>query len=391
MNSLKLDIHNKTIAIFSANYLPHLGGVENFTYNLSEQLEKTNNHAIIITSNVFNLAEHEVSASGAEIFRLPCHSLMDGRLPIPHKNRNFIKLLYSALQQNIDYVVINTRFYPLSLIAADSAKQLDIKPIVIDHGSAYLTLNNPIIDSFIKVYEHVITSLLKRRPCDYYGISQASLEWLKTFHIKAKGVINNSIDADAYFKKVSKRNFRLEFGLHDEDFLVCFIGRLIPEKGIIPLVESAEYYSRTNSNIHFVLAGDGPLKQFVIDKNLKNIHLSGIIAPNDVASLLTQSNVLCLPSRSEGFATSLLEASACYTPSIVTNVGGVAELIPSSKYGIVIKDASQADICKAIEQLYNNQINAIQIGENVGRRVRKLFSWQETTKKVLWACQQANN
>lgn len=391
MNSSNLDIHNKTIAIFSANYLPHLGGVENFTYHLSEQLEKMNNHAIIITNDVFNLAKHEVLESGVEIFRLPCHSLMNGRLPLPLKNHDFTKLLHAALQQNIDYVLINTRFYPHSLIAANFAKQLDIRPIVLDHGSDYLTLNNPLIDTAIKTYEHIITSLLKRCQCDYYGISQASLQWLSTFNIKGKGVINNSIDADAYLAKASKRNFRHEFDLCDKAFLVCFTGRLIPEKGIIPIMEVAECFARTNPDIHFVLAGDGPLKKVAIAKNLNNLHLTGIIPPADIASLLIQSNVLCLPSRSEGFATSLLEASACYTPSIITKVGGVAELIPSSEYGIVIEEASQKNICKAIDQLYNNQAVAIQIGKNVGHRVRKFFSWQETASKVLYACRQANS
>ncbi len=382
--------NKKTIAIFSANFLPNIGGVENFTSNLSETLEALGHHAIIVTNNIFDLADHELLDSNAEIYRLPCLPLINGRLPIPRKNDEFKKLIREISQRKIDYIIINTRFYPHSLIAIKIAKQMKIIPIVIDHGSDYITLGNFFTDSIIKIYEHFITTMLKKYPADYYGISQASLQWLKTFHINGKGIINNSIDSDAFLSKASKRDFRAELKLSKNIFLICFVGRLMPEKGVIPLLNCAEYYSKYNPSIHFAFAGVGPLEKEVSKRNLCNLHLLGELDPPDVAALLQQSNVFSLPSRSEGFSTSLLEASACYTPSIITNVGGVAELIPSKDYGFVIDKPTADKLIVAIDTLANNKELAYQMGQNVGKRVRSYFSWTYTANKTLTACREAN-
>ena len=210
----------KTLFIYSANYLPNIGGVEKYTHNLANQLEHLGVHACIVTNNVFNLAEEETLESGATVYRLPCHPLIGGRLPVPRRNATFDKLLRRIYSQPTDYLVINTRFYPHTFLGVKHAENHNIKPIVIDHGSAYLTLGNPIIDLAVKAHEHMITALLKRHPIDFYGVSNESVKWLKTFGIEGKGVLNNSIDADSYYASASNRDFRNELQLADDDFLV---------------------------------------------------------------------------------------------------------------------------------------------------------------------------
>lgn len=390
LSSLTNPSGKKTMLIFSANYLPNIGGVEKFTCALSNELEKIGHHAIIVTNNVFDLADHGKLYSGAEIYRLPCFSLIEGRLPIPRKNAKFRKLLKSIMREEIDYVLINTRFYPHSLLGAKIAQKKNITPVIIDHGSAYLTLNNAIADPLIKAHEHTITTILKRYHGVYYGISHASLKWLRTFRIEGQGVINNSIDADAFLRQASKRDYKKELYLASDNFLICFTGRLIPEKGIIPLLECAEYFANADRGIHFAFAGDGPLKKYITEKRLPNTHLLGKMNAPDIASLLLQSDAFCLPTRSEGFSTSLLEAAACYTAPIITNVGGVSELIPSPDYGIILKTASKESLTSAILDLATNKERTHQIGQNIGERVREQFSWRDTATKVLNACHNAN-
>ena len=380
----------KTILLFSANYLPTIGGVEKFTASLSSELEKLGHHAIIVTNNTFNLPEQETLATGAEIYRLPCLSIIDGRLPIPHKTKKYKQLVSKITQINVDYILINARFYPHSLLGAKIAKKKNITPIILDHGSNYLTLNNTALDYIVKLYEHAITALLKKYCGAYYGISQASLNWLKTFKITGSGVISNAIDADDYFSHASTRDYRNELKLPDGSFIVSFTGRLIKEKGILPMLEAAEFFLQKDPSIHFVIAGDGPLKKHIVEKNLPNTHYVGKITPPDIAALLVQSNVFCLPSRSEGFSTSLLEASSCYAPSITTNVGGAAELFPNINFGITLNSATKKEIVESIYYLKQHPEQASAIGANAGNRVRELFSWNNTVSHFLDACMSAN-
>ena len=81
----------KRICLFAANYLPNLGGIERYVYNLSKQLIAMGHEVTVVTSNVFRLYSHEVSDEGIEIYRLPCRNVMKGRYPILKRNREFTR------------------------------------------------------------------------------------------------------------------------------------------------------------------------------------------------------------------------------------------------------------------------------------------------------------
>ena len=75
--------------IYSANFLPNIGGVEKFTDTLARQLNALRHSATIVTNNVFNSLAHATLESGAEIFRLPCRPFLNGRLPYPRQGQDF--------------------------------------------------------------------------------------------------------------------------------------------------------------------------------------------------------------------------------------------------------------------------------------------------------------
>ena len=168
-----------------------------------------------------------------------------------------------------------------------------------------------------------------------------------------------------------------------------FTGRLIPEKGINELLETARKLS-DKPNIKFALAGDGPLMSMLESSNPGNLTLLGRLQANDIAALLISSDAFCLPTRSEGFSTSLLEAAACYTTPIITNVGGVPEMIPDDRFGIILQSQSSEEIAKSIIKVQSNPTQNHKMAQNIGMRVRTEFSWQKTAEKVLLACQNAN-
>ena len=379
----------ETYCIFSANYLPNIGGVEKYTQNLAFALEGLDKTVIIVTNNCFDLLSHENISPNISIYRLPCYPLFNGRFPLPKKNTEYKKLLKQLNKEKIDYVSINTRFYPHTFTGVKLAESKDIKPIVVDHGSAYFTFGNSFIDIFVRAWEHFVTALLKRHDIDFYVVSKAGLRWLTNFKITGKGVLNNSIDAKFFHAQSSQRDFRNELGLAESDFIVSFIGRFIPEKGIIPLTEAAKQL-QSHTDIHFLFAGDGVLKKTIEEYQLSNVHLLGKIDSNDVAALLETSDCFCLPTRSEGFSTSLLEAAACETTSIITHVGGVDELIPTDEYGVIIGDTSPEIISKAILELYDNPELNKKMAKKIYERVVNDFSWEKTAERTIAACQAAN-
>lgn len=377
----------RTFCIFSANYLPNVGGLERYTKNLAYELAAQGDKAIIVTSNVFLLPEREALAPNIEIVRLPCYRFLGGRCPVSRKNERY-KFLYDQLMaEQIDYVMVNTRFYRHSLEGVRLAEQKGIRPIVVDHGSAHLTLGNPVLDIAVAGYEHAITNRLKRHDVDYYAVSQASCAWIEHFGISSQGVLNNSIDAASFRAAASGRDFRAEQGIGNKT-VISYIGRFIPEKGIVPMLDAAELLQ--GEDVTFFLAGDGPLKRDIESRGLSNVRLLGRLEGPEVADLLLTSDAFCLPTRSEGFSTALLECAACATPPIVTRVGGVDELLPGGDGGFILEHATASEIASHIRSLAQQPEMGKEMGKRLQNRVDEEFSWASTANKVRAACEKAN-
>ncbi len=374
------------ICIFSALYKPSTGGVEIFSENLAKTLTRSGYRAIIVTSNTHDLP-NRTTEDGVEVIRLPCHSLMGGRLPIPRKDHTYARLLEELYGQEIDHILINTRFYPHSQEGAAFAERKNIKPVLLDHGSAYLTLGNPVIDSILHSYERFMTHRIKRHVTDFYGISQASVQWLTHFGIAAEGVITNALDGHSFTEAASLRDFKTELGLPSDSFLIAFTGRLVPEKGVAELLEAARLLE-DERDIHFLFAGDGPLLEDV-ETAPGNVHALGRIVRSDIAALLLQADIFCLPTRSEGFSTSLLEATVCGCSPIITNVGGVAEMIPNESYGIVLPNAEPHTLALAISELKEDPGRRRAMAEKVQRRATNVFTWKRTAQTVMEAFERA--
>ena len=150
-----------TYAIFSALYAPHTGGVETFTQRLAHQLIEQGNRVIVVTSRVdMHALAHEVQDDGVEVYRLPSKPLLGGRLPISRKNAEYGRMLAELADSAIERVLVNTRFYRHSLEGVRFAKRVGAPVIVLDHGSAHLTLGSTVVDRFVERYEHAITSCL---------------------------------------------------------------------------------------------------------------------------------------------------------------------------------------------------------------------------------------
>lgn len=373
---------NSSICIFTHHYHPQLSGIGNFVDGLAHALVARGDKVVIVTNDSMGVGAGRSVESDLEIIRLPCISLLDGRLPLPKKNSEYYRLLQSLDEYEWNGVLVNTRLFPLSLEGLKFAADHSAKAVVLDHGSAYLSFNQPLLDYFVRRYEDWITNRVKSFEPDFYGISSKSVEWLQHFNISARGVISNSINAASYRNISSDRDFRSELGISKSSLVVAFVGRLIPEKGIYSIIEAARSKELIKRDICFVLAGDGPLANEVKEASSSNMYWVGRCSTEDISSLLQQVDALCLPTRSEGFSTVLLEASACGTPSVVTDVGGARELIPDDSYGTIIQSMSSDEVALALCRLFDDRSLLSLQSRNSKALVEERYSWDATARDV---------
>lgn len=369
--------------IFSAQYFPHLGGIERYTYYIARELIKNGNSVVIVTNNTMNSKRYE-KIDGIEVYRLPCHNFINGRYPIMRFNREFWTINKIINSKDFDAVIINARFYWHSIYAAKFAKKRKIPVVCIDHGTSHLSVHNRCLDLVGSVYEHLETALLKRYCKSFYGVSEACCDWLRHFSIRPKGVLYNAVDLEEIEKIKSKslRDFRTEYNIPGNDIIVTFTGRLLKEKGIYELIEAVKMYNEDNRQIHLMIAGDGDEWEGVSAQKGNYIHPLGRLDFKEIIWLLSQSDIFCLPSFSEGFSTSALEAAACRCYIITTKRGGTKELLVGTEYGVVMENNSVKSILDALEKSISNRAereNAIAL---CYERLKENYTWEKTAGKI---------
>lgn len=363
----------KTIMFFCGFYLPHLGGVERYTNNLVKELKNKYN-IIIVTTNDNNYTSYE-KKDGVKIYRLPTYSVLKNRFPILKKNKEYRKLIKEIKSEKVDYTFCNARYYGTTILGLKLGKKNNSKLLVLDHSSDHITLGNFIFDKLIAVYEHYITSKIKRYNPNFYGVSKRCNEWLKHFKINSSGVFYNSIDG-LEFNKYYKE-------LKNDKIMISYIGRLIQEKGVLNLLEAFKNLSKKYNNIELSIAGDGPLLD-KIKKDYKagNIHFLGKIDHENVMNLCVRTDIFVHPSMyPEGLPTSILEAGIMKTAIVATDRGGTKEVIKDDSVGIIVEENSQ-DLYDKLEYLILNPSELDKYKENIHKRIMNNFTWKQTAVTV---------
>ena len=134
--------------------------------------------------------------------------------------------------------------------------------------------------------------------------------------------------------------------MEDRDIDLVFFGRWNAEKGIDVLLE---YLKTTSREIRCEIYSD-----HVPDIRIKNAVVKHWLPEEEVRSVLKRARVLVLPSYYEAYPTVLLEALACGTPFVATNIGGVPDIAGESSGGLVVEPGDSRALGTAIESLLND-------------------------------------
>ena len=140
---------------------------------------------------------------------------------------------------------------------------------------------------------------------------------------------------------------------------------------------------KLSDDIHLIVLGTGPEEKKIKDivKNRKNIHFFGYQNKEKTISLIRGSDILIQPSLNEGISSTILEAMACKTIVITTNVGGNKELIINEETGFLLSINSDLFIEK-INYIFTHQTKLEKIINNAFRFAQQ-YDWNEVGKKYL--------
>lgn len=152
-------------------------------------------------------------------------------------------------------------------------------------------------------------------------------------------------------------------------FTIAFVGRLLDDKGVQPLVRAHGLLNARGPAVQTLLAGErdplnpASIPERVLDewRHVTNLRLLGHI--DDIRAVWAQSHVAVLPSRREGLPKSLLEAAACGRPLIATDVPGCREIAREGINALLIPPDDFEALAKAIETLMNDRDLRVRFGK----------------------------
>ena len=371
----------RRIAIFSALYMPHLGGVEKLTQSLSAELSKDSQVAVFC----MNTEEQPAVKKEGEVtvHFLPCFPLQKGRFPIPKPAA--LRIIEEKLKEDRpDFAIVQCRFYLLSLYSCFILHRLHIPFIQIEHGAGDIGMQNPVVNWVWHRYDSILTFLEKRIPHDYYAVSYAGLRWLEHYGIKGSGVISNSIAPQDFTEALSTTGtWRKAHAIPDDAVMITFAGRIMRDKGILDLLEA---FSRLRgSDLYLIIAGGGDMSLLQPWEGQKNIIILGQIDFSEIPHLLADTQIYCLPSHFvEGKPTGILEAGFCRNAVISTNSGGTTEIIPDSRYGKLLSAGDIPALTDALQFYIDHPDERQQAGNSLHDYIDEHFTW-ETAAKAVYA------
>jgi len=188
-------------------------------------------------------------------------------------------------------------------------------------------------------------------------------------------VIHPGADTRRLSPRRSRRpEWRAERGIPQGAILFGTTGRMVKVKAHDILLQAVALLRGEGIDVHVALAGDGPLKECIACQAERlgltsRVHMLGCI--DDVSGFLSELDVFVLPSLSEGFPISLIEALAMGLPCVATRAGGVPELLGSDG-GVLVEPGSAPSLAAGMRAMLDERTRAAYV--RVGPKIAAQFT-----------------
>ncbi len=236
-------------------------------------------------------------------------------------NRYAIVATKLARDQNFDLIHAHDWLtYPAGI----AAKEASGKPLIIHiHATEYdrsgeAGLNHAVYHLEKQGFEAAdciiaVSNLTRNTLIRHYGIEPSKIE-----------VVHNAVIPNTKDQVEAKKHFK--------DKIVTFLGRVTFQKGPDYFVEAAARILEKDKNVRFVMAGSGDMLPRVIRRVAElriadRFHFTGFLKGDDVERMFSLSDVYVMPSVSEPFGISPLEAMRSNVPVVISKQSGVAEIL----------------------------------------------------------------
>lgn len=278
-------------------------------------------------------------------------------------------VIRKIIDNGFDFDILDAHyFYPDGVAAVLLAQYFD-KPVVITARGTDINL----------IPKYRLPRAMILRAAEYASgvitVCEALKQEMVRMGASAENItaLRNGVDLDT-FSPIDRQAQRKKLRLNRTTLLS--VGHLIERKGHHIIIEALTQLP----DVDLLIVGDGEE-----EKNLKalakrlsvedRVRFLGPIPQEELKNYYGAVDALVLASSREGWANVLLEAMACGTPVIATNVWGTPEVISTDKVGVLMEERTPEALVKAFNELLGNK----DVDYHYVRKYAEGFGWEETS------------
>lgn len=370
---------NLKIVFVCDYYSPHIGGAEEVYKRYCEELAKRGYSVKVITiKHSKDLPNQEVT-NGVEIQRI--NTFRNSRyLFIPFSLRKIFMYVKDA-------DIVHCAFF-MSPFSSFPAAKLWKKPLVVTvhevWGRMWFRFEKNVLKA---IFNYLGERLLTNMP--YNAVTCCSIFTFNSLRILGvkEGVITyipNGVDLDLFRPRIEEAKLKKELNL-DGSKVYMYYGRPGISKGIKVLIKTAALIKKRVNNSKLLLILDKePIKEYnniirLINKlNLwDHIRLLDPVPRKDLPRYIALADLVAVPSLSEGFGFTAVEAEAMKKPVVATYAGSLPEVVSNRGSGLLVKPNSVNELYEAICNILENEDEALRMGK-IGWNLVTKFDWNNS-------------
>lgn len=345
----------------TASFIP--GGLETYCWELGRSLALRGHQVTIMAGNRGGARYPEVELLGFPFRIETSWPNLGTRFRRLMERLSFARHSLGALVQGgYDAVIVNKPFdFPILYRARQSG--LRAKTLFRSGGTDFFVADR----LFANAIQHWVSS-------SRYNARQIEDRYHR--HVE---VIHNGVDVERFVRASRAAGRRQALGLPDRAFVVASVGRLVGWKGLRIVIEAL---AGLPGRIHYLVVGEGPdraaLEAQAAQYGLQaRVHFAGRIAHDELPGVLSQCDALVQPSiGEEAFGISVVEAMACGLPALVSDQGGLPEIVVDGECGRLLAPGDVESWRKAIAALADDAPLAARLGIAARERVACEFTWK---------------
>jgi glycosyltransferase involved in cell wall biosynthesis len=249
------------------------------------------------------------------------------------------------------------------------------------------------------VHEHAVLRTLPHQYIadlilrNFTDIGVAVSENVRDFMIRSRSipskritVIRNGINIDKFRKSDDKtiEKKRRELEVPESVRIIGTVTRLRKEKGVEYFIKAMPYILKEFPDVNFLIVGDGALRT-QLESLARNLSISEKIRflgfRSDIVELLSIFDINVIPSLTEGFPLSLVEAMALGNPIVATEVGGMKEIAKDGENVLFVPPKNPLEIGEKVNFLLKNPMLSERLSISA-KQLSKEFSIEKSTKLI---------